>query len=69
MIWIIDDITNLLSKVDINQIFENYLKEKKGEDPVIYFYETFLSEYDPKEREKREYIIHLILLCLLSLNL
>ncbi len=53
MIWIIDDITNLLSKVDINQIFENYLKEKKGEDPVIYFYETFLSEYDPKEREKR----------------
>jgi len=53
MIWIIDDITNLLSKVDINQIFENYLKEKKGEDPVIYFYETFLSEYDPKEREKK----------------
>ncbi|MBC7194400.1 MAG: N-6 DNA methylase [Caldisericia bacterium] len=53
MIWIIDDITNLLSKVDVNQIFENYLKEKKGEDPVIYFYETFLSEYDPKEREKR----------------
>jgi len=53
MIWIIDDITNLLSKVDINQIFENYLKDKKGEDPVIYFYETFLSEYDPKEREKR----------------
>ncbi|HOK18341.1 MAG TPA: N-6 DNA methylase, partial [Caldisericia bacterium] len=53
MIWIIDDITNLLSKVDVNQIFENYLKDKKGEDPVIYFYETFLSEYDPKEREKR----------------
>ena len=53
MIWIIDDISNLLSKVNINEIFENYLKEKKGEDPVIFFYETFLSQYDPEEREKR----------------
>jgi len=24
-----------------------------GEDPVIHFYEPFLNEYDPKEREAR----------------
>jgi predicted helicase len=53
MEWIIDDIAYLLAHVDVNDIFEKYKMEKKGEDPVIYFYENFLTEYDPKEREKR----------------
>jgi predicted helicase len=53
MEWIIDDIAYLLAYVDVNDIFEKYKMEKKGEDPVIYFYENFLSEYDPKERERR----------------
>ena len=53
MEWIIDDIAYLLAHVDVNDVFEKYKMEKKGEDPVIYFYENFLFEYDPKEREKR----------------
>ncbi|MGC9125555.1 MAG: N-6 DNA methylase, partial [Caldisericaceae bacterium] len=53
MEWIIDDIAYLLAHFDVNNAFENYRIEKKGEDPVIYFYENFLYEYDPKEREKR----------------
>jgi len=53
MEWIIDDIAYLLAHVDVNDVFEKYKMEKKGEDPVIYFYENFLTEYDPKEREKR----------------
>ena len=53
MEWIIDDIAYLLAHVDVNNVFEKYKMEKKGEDPVIYFYENFLTEYDPKEREKR----------------
>jgi predicted helicase len=53
MEWIIDDIAYLLAHVDVNDIFEKYKIEKKGEDPVIYFYENFLFEYDPKERERR----------------
>lgn len=53
MEWIIDDIAYLLAHVDVNDIFEKYKIEKKGEDPVIYFYENFLFEYDPEERERR----------------
>lgn len=53
MEWIIDDIAYLLSKVNINEIFEKYQRDRIGEDPVIYFYEKFLFEYDPKERERR----------------
>jgi predicted helicase len=39
--------------VDVQGIFSKYFRSKKGEDPVFHFYETFLAEYDPKEREKR----------------
>lgn len=53
MKWIIDDISNVLSIVDVKNIFDFYYHEKKGKDPVIYFYETFLAAYDPEEREKR----------------
>ncbi|MCK4347778.1 MAG: N-6 DNA methylase, partial [Thermoplasmatales archaeon] len=28
-------------------------RQKKGEDPVIHFYEDFLREYDPKQKVKR----------------
>ena len=53
MEWIIDDIAQILAVSDVRQIIENYYKEGKGHDPIIHFYETFLTEYDPKEREKR----------------
>ena len=53
MEWIIDDIANLLAHFDASDIFKKYRSEKKGEDPIIYFYENFLAEYDPEEREKR----------------
>lgn len=53
MEWIIDDISEILAVSDVKKIMENYYKEGKGHDPVIHFYETFLAEYDPKEREKR----------------
>jgi len=53
MEWIIDDVAEVLATSDVKKIMENFYKEGKGKDPVIHFYETFLSEYDPKEREKR----------------
>ncbi len=53
MEWIIDDIAEVLANCDVNKIINNFYQEGKGRDPVIHFYETFLSEYDPKEREKR----------------
>jgi len=53
MEWIIDDISEILSVTDINKILHDYFHEGKGKDPIIHFYETFLSEYDPKTREMR----------------
>ena len=53
MEWIIDDISEILSVTDINKILHEYFHEGKGKDPIIHFYETFLSEYDPKTRQMR----------------
>ena len=46
MEWIIDDIAEVLAVADIEKI----LKERKGRDPIVHFYEPFLAEYDPEER-------------------
>src|SRR3990172_8396467 len=53
MEWIIDDISEVLSVTDVNKILHQYFHEGKGKDPVVHFYETFLTEYDPQTREKR----------------
>ncbi|MBI5675994.1 MAG: N-6 DNA methylase [Nitrospirae bacterium] len=53
MEWIIDDISEILSVTDINKILHEYFHEGKGKDPIIHFYETFLTEYDPKTRQMR----------------
>ena len=50
---LIDDIAEILCVTDIKKILHAYYKEGKGSDPIIHFYETFLSEYDPSLREKR----------------
>jgi predicted helicase len=50
---IIDDISEVLASVDIGKILNEFYQYGKGDDPIIHFYETFLSEYDPGLREKR----------------
>src|SRR3990167_8038663 len=42
-----------LEASDISRIYQKLVEHKPGEDPVIQFYEPFLKEYDPKEREAR----------------
>jgi len=49
----VDDIANVLNAADVNTILRQYYQAGKGEDPIVHFYETFLSEYDPATREKR----------------
>ncbi|MDO8095103.1 MAG: N-6 DNA methylase, partial [Candidatus Brocadiales bacterium] len=53
MEWIVDDISEVLSVANVNNILHQYFHEGKGKDPIIHFYETFLAEYDPETREKR----------------
>jgi len=50
---IVDDIAEVLNVTDVKKILQDYYREGKGKDPIIHFYETFLSEYDPSIREKR----------------
>jgi len=45
----LDTIVDLLESIDTGPQGFN----KKGEDPMIHFYETFLSEYDPRLRKKK----------------
>ncbi len=50
---IIEDITEVLKVTDVKKILHDYYTEGKGKDPIIHFYETFLTAYDPSIREKR----------------
>ncbi len=53
MEWIVDDISEVLSVTDTNELLHKYFHDGKGKDPIVHFYETFLAEYDPKTRETR----------------
>jgi len=50
--WIVEDIVKVLNKTDISAIYEEARTVYKQRDPVIQFYETFLKEYNPEERER-----------------
>ncbi len=50
---IVDDIAAVLNAADLQAILTQYYRQGKGDDPILHFYETFLSEYDPETRERR----------------
>jgi predicted helicase len=49
--WIVDDLADIFNSVDIAAISEEF--NKAEHDPIIHFYETFLSEYDWDLRKER----------------
>jgi predicted helicase/very-short-patch-repair endonuclease len=51
--WIVDSLVEIFLACNVEEILKNYGKATKMEDPIIHFYETFLSEYDPKLRKAR----------------
>jgi len=50
---IVEDIAELLHVTNVKKILHEYYSTGKGKDPIIHFYETFLSTYDPEIRERR----------------
>jgi len=52
LLWVVDDITQVLRKADISSINKEFKTTKWEEDPVINFYETFLKTYNPAERQR-----------------
>ncbi len=51
--WIVDSLADIFLATNVEMILSEYGKATKMEDPIIHFYETFLSEYDPKLRKSR----------------
>ncbi|WP_018613186.1 hypothetical protein [Segetibacter koreensis] len=51
--WIVDSLVEIFLACNVEEILKNYGKTTKTEDPIIHFYETFLSEYDPQLRKAR----------------
>ena len=51
--WIVDDIAEVLAVADARGILDRYYRQGKGNDPIVHFYETFLAQYDPEERQRR----------------
>ncbi|MEN9613511.1 MAG: hypothetical protein RLZZ628_4325, partial [Bacteroidota bacterium] len=51
--WIVDNLVEIFLACNIVELLRDFGKETKTEDPIIHFYETFLSEYDPLLRKAR----------------
>ena len=51
--WLVDDLAYLLARADMAEILRDFGKRTRQEDPVVHFYETFLTAYDPRERIRR----------------
>lgn len=64
--WLINNCAELLSHTNMAEVLKNFGKATQKQDPVIHFYETFLTAYDPKLREIRgvyytpEPVVHFI---------
>jgi len=53
LVWIVDGLADIFRATDVAAILKNFGKSTQTNDPIIHFYETFLSEYDPALRKAR----------------
>lgn len=51
--WIVDDLAATFRATDMARIMRDYTNDRRHDDPMIHFYEDFLSAYDPKLRKAR----------------
>lgn len=51
--WIVDDLAATFRVTDIRRIMQGYGENKLHNDPMIHFYEDFLSAYDPRLRRAK----------------
>lgn len=51
--WAIDDLVELLGRIDMTAILENFGSRTRQSDPVVHFYETFLAAYNSALRKSR----------------
>jgi len=53
IVWIVDALADIFRATDVAALLQNFGKATQMHDPIIHFYETFLSEYDPALRKSR----------------
>lgn len=51
--WVVDDLVTVFRATDLQKLMDSYGKDKRHHDPMIHFYEDFLSEYNPKLRKSK----------------
>jgi predicted helicase len=51
--WIVDHLTEVFLACDVSKILTKYTTATHIEDPILHFYEDFLSKYDPKLRKAK----------------
>ncbi len=49
----VDNLTDVFRATDVAELLNSFDSATQEQDPIIHFYETFLSEYDPKLRKAR----------------
>lgn len=49
----VGELAETLQNTDIEEVLRDWGRQKRGEDPVIHFYETFLRQYDAEKKAKR----------------
>lgn len=49
----VDNLADVFRATNVEELLKNFGKSTQTNDPIIHFYETFLSEYDPKLRKSR----------------
>ena len=49
----VDNLADVFRATNVDALLHNFGKSTQTQDPVIHFYEDFLSEYDPKLRKSR----------------
>ncbi len=53
VVWAVELLVDILRRCDMHEILKDFGKKTGKQDPVFHFYETFLDEYAPTERQKR----------------
>lgn len=49
--WIVDDLVETFAATNVARVMRSYGRNDRRNDPMVHFYEDFLSRYDPKLRK------------------
>lgn len=51
--WIVDDLVEAFRATDMEKVMKDFGEATKRTDPMMHFYEDFLSQYDPQAKAQR----------------